>query len=301
MRSELHFDYFFLGREGEPHQTMPAIAVKDRSSGMLMAAAVPTKATGVYVANRVMAFMKKVCCEYGDLVVKSDQEPAIQKVVEDVGKLRAAAGGGKYIPENSPVGSSASNGVVERGIQSISGQARVILDAVESRWKVGVPSGHPILCYILEYAAFLLNRFEVSHDGKTSFERCKGKRAKTMGVEFGEEIYWKRKVVGACPREADGDLGRWCIPRSPRKIRRDYRRKHEGGVEGQECAAEADRREVGPRLSGHDHTRAMEGQRGRREERWRDAGSNPLNYRPAESGARDHEGADSEECQDHER
>ena len=42
----------------------------------------------------------------------------------------------------------------------------------------------------------MLNRFEVGYDGKTAYERCKGKRAKTLGIEFGEAILWKRKAVG---------------------------------------------------------------------------------------------------------
>lgn len=50
--------------------------------------------------------------------------------------------------------------------------------------------------WLIEYASFLLNRFEVGHDGKTSWERCKGKRAKTLGIEFGEAVLWRRKPLG---------------------------------------------------------------------------------------------------------
>ena len=31
---------------------------------------------------------------------------------------------------------------------------------------------------------------------KTTFERCKGKKAKTLGIKFGESVLWKRKLVG---------------------------------------------------------------------------------------------------------
>ena len=58
--------------------------------------------------------------------MKSDQEEAAKAVVEAVGKLRALEGGGKYIMENSPVGASQSKVVIERGIQSVAGQTRVI-------------------------------------------------------------------------------------------------------------------------------------------------------------------------------
>jgi hypothetical protein len=39
---------------------------------MLMGAVVPTKTTGTYVASRVMAFMKEVGREFGDVEAKSD-------------------------------------------------------------------------------------------------------------------------------------------------------------------------------------------------------------------------------------
>lgn len=163
---EVRFDFFFMGMEGEPGRTIPIVAVKERKSGMLMASVVPRKTTGTFVSRRILSFLQEVGCEFGDLIVKCDQEEAIKSVVNDVGRLRAAAGGGKYIVEHSPVGASASNGIIERGIQSVEGQVRVIKDMLETRWSVKLPVDHPVLCYLIEYASLLLNRFEVSHDGK---------------------------------------------------------------------------------------------------------------------------------------
>ena len=48
------------------------------------------------------------------MIVKSDQEPGVASIVEDVVRRRALVGGGRWICENPLVGSSASNGVVER-------------------------------------------------------------------------------------------------------------------------------------------------------------------------------------------
>ena len=53
-----------------------------------------------------------------------------------------------------------------------------------------------VVPWIVEYAAHLLNRFEVGHDGKTAYERSKGKTAKSMGIELGEAVLWKRKPAG---------------------------------------------------------------------------------------------------------
>ena len=196
--NEAHFDYAFLGKDGEPGKLLPLLVVKERITGMVLASAVPSKTTGEYITKRVMPFFQEIGCEYGDLTAKSDQEPAVMTVVRDVGRLRAANGGGRFVIENSPVASHASNGVVERAIQSVVAQVRVMLDALEAKWKVEIPYNHLVICFMIEYAAFLLNRFEVGHDGRTAFERCKGKKAKTMGIEFGEAVLWKKvSSVGA--------------------------------------------------------------------------------------------------------
>jgi hypothetical protein len=42
----------------------------------------------------------------------------------------------------------------------------------------------------------LLNRFEVGRDGRSAYERSKGKPTKMLGIEFGEAVHWKRKPVG---------------------------------------------------------------------------------------------------------
>ena len=68
--------------------------------------------------------------------------------------------------ENSPTGDSKSDGVVERAIQSVEGMVRVLKLALEMRLQVKMPTKHPIIPWLVEYASFLLSPFEVSSDGK---------------------------------------------------------------------------------------------------------------------------------------
>ena len=81
-----------------------------------------------------------------------------------------------------PVKSSASNGVVERGIQSVQGQVRTLKDGLESRWKREIAAVECIAPWIVEWSAHVLNRFEVGKDGRTAYERCKGKQATHLGI-----------------------------------------------------------------------------------------------------------------------
>ena len=132
--------------------------------------------------------------EVGDgsqaIVVKTDQEPSIKAIVEDLVKEREE---GRTIVEESPVQSSGSNGIVERRVQSIEGHLRVMLLELESRVGGEVDAGEPIVTFMPEYAAYLLNRLEVGKDGKTVYERTKGKEGSVVGVEFGEKVLWKKK------------------------------------------------------------------------------------------------------------
>ena len=134
--------------------------------GVLSHHAVSEKTTGEFVARRVLAFLSEIGSLYGDVIIMSDQGPALISLVEDVGRRRAAAGGGRWICENSPVGSSASNGVAEMAIQSVQRHVRVLKLALENKWNISIPHKHSKRPWIMEYSSFLLNRFDVGHDGK---------------------------------------------------------------------------------------------------------------------------------------
>ena len=192
---EVHFDFAFMGDENDPGNTVTILVAKEKKTKMTLSTAVPAKSTGKFVVERVWAFLKALGIDHLDVIAKSDQEPSIKKLVDEIGRRKAAAGG-RWIVESSPVGSHSSNGVVERGIQSVEGQVRVLKDCLEEKWGIKIEAKHAIVPWIVEYASHLLNRFEVGHDGRTAYERCKGKAAKSVGVEFGEGVLWRRKLEG---------------------------------------------------------------------------------------------------------
>ena len=82
---------------------------------------------------------------------------------------------------------------------------RAIVLAFEDRVGEQVDPREPIAQFIPEFAAFIINRLNVGKGGKTAAERCKGKRATVVGLEFGEKVLWK-KVGGS---RAEKFRGRW--------------------------------------------------------------------------------------------
>ena len=136
-----------------------------------------------FPANRINAFIRELGLEAQDLVLRSDQEPALQDLLAEVGRRRVPA--------------SASNGVAERGVQTVEGQIRVLKDAFETRVWTPIPSNHSILAWLVEFARTVINRYEVGRDGKTPFERFRGKQSRSIGLEFGEKVNFRRAAVGA--------------------------------------------------------------------------------------------------------
>ena len=146
---------------------------------MTMGTVVPAKgSTGRFAAEKVMEFMEE-CGDGGvDVIIKSDQEPAIQSLMKGVVEGRGDTNARRTIIEQSPVASSRSNGVVERAAQTIEGQIRVMKSALEGRLGKKVDAEKKIVTFMAEYAGYLVNRLEVGKDGKTAFERSRGKKAK---------------------------------------------------------------------------------------------------------------------------
>ena len=180
--AEIHIDYCFPCGAGvkprnlrekasEAAGNMTVMVLRDRDTRMTAAAVVPRKGTtGDFAAKRAAAFCTEIGYSGVSIIMKSDQEPAMKAVVEEVARWRAPA---KTIIEQSPVGSSQSNGIIERAIQSYEGLLRTLKSGLESKWKAEIPDGHAIFSWLSEYSAFLLNRYEVSADGKTSYERMR--------------------------------------------------------------------------------------------------------------------------------
>ena len=96
------------------------------------------------------------------------------------------------MPEYSPVRSSGSNGVIERGIKEVQGQLRVMKSALDTRVGVDIRGTSNILPWMVEYASVLINRYLVEKDSKTAYERLRGKKSKMLGFEFGESVHFRR-------------------------------------------------------------------------------------------------------------
>ena len=199
---------------------------------MCMATMVPMEGASIeFPARRALALLKEIGLEGSDVVIKSDQENAIGDLLNNIAKRRSAVSklekateeevqdlvGGvapadypRTIHDAAQVGSSQSNGFIERAIQDDEGQIRTLKSDLESRIGVKIPSSHDIVPWLGEYAAVLLNRSQVGADGRTAYERLKGKKTSLPGLQFGERIPWKSNVAPYQRKhKTDTDWAEW--------------------------------------------------------------------------------------------
>ena len=170
----VHFDYCFMGNIDE-QDTRCILVGKEEQTKYMLATVVPKKGMShEFPAKRVMAYLREMGLDQCELDIKHDQEAALADLVNEVVRQRGSV---RTIREQAPVGSSQSNGIIERGVLTIEGQVRVLKSALEER--IGrVKGDHPIIAWLVEFAAVLVNRYEVGVDGRTPYERMRGKTSK---------------------------------------------------------------------------------------------------------------------------
>lgn len=140
------------------------------------------------MARQAQAFLKDIGADKGATTLKSDQQPAISTLLNEVSRRRAAEGGGRIVAEHSAVGDSQVNGLIEPVMKSMEGQLRVARSALERWIWARIDLEHVAVTWLAEYTSMLSNRYEVGRDGKSAHERCKDKSLRLMGLEFGESV-----------------------------------------------------------------------------------------------------------------
>ena len=102
---EFHFDYCFPGDEFGCK--LSVLVGVEKYTGMKMASVVPTKGgTGAFAARKAIEQINESGHRELNVIVKSDQEPAIKFLMNDMSRMRTS---GKTLVEESPKRSSGSN------------------------------------------------------------------------------------------------------------------------------------------------------------------------------------------------
>ena len=194
----LNLDYYFLGN-GDGGDTITCIILKERYSRFLISYVVPAKGREEEVVDKLVKDIREMGIgESVPVVLKSDNENSIRAIV---GMLRDRVHV-QAPSEHNPRYDDQSKGIAERGVQSIEDQVRVSKLALEDNLGADIDVKHPIIHWLVAHSAWLLNRFEVGKDGRTAYQRVRGKHYKGFVFEFGEVVYGME-----VPRQRGGSMG----------------------------------------------------------------------------------------------
>ena len=101
---------------------------------------------------------------------RSDGEPAIIELKREAMKSASQQCGIEFIPEVTPKGVSAANGLAEGAVKEIKAKCRTLKYATDLMYGTELPSTHPCLPWLVLYSAQLINRARRGPDGRTPFE-----------------------------------------------------------------------------------------------------------------------------------
>ena len=111
-------------------------------------------------------------------------------VVEDESPEPDVAEAQVAVPEHGHPGESQSNGLAESAMKELVDEVRTLKMSLEHRLKSRLPNNHPVMAWLVEHSAYVLNRCKFDTDGRTSYGRLHGKESTARLCEFGERILW---------------------------------------------------------------------------------------------------------------
>ncbi len=187
---EVSFDYAFIRRDTE-EEVATLLVMRDRDSKSIRAWALEHK--GVDMAetvNRAVAGIQQLGYR-GRVLIRTDGEGALKALRN---AITAALPDGAT-PISTPVGESASNGIIEGAVKIVKGLLRVHLLALERKIGATFPAKHPVLAWLVEHVSDIISKYMVGLDGKTGYERLFGRPVREEGLEFGETLHWKHRAT----------------------------------------------------------------------------------------------------------
>jgi hypothetical protein len=191
----------FLGRKDEPGTVCVAHVVD-----------VDFKYRATLVADKgpVDYVIKGICEMRRDIgrkriIIRTDGEPAVTKLAEAVAAFRAE----ETALEMTSKDNSQGIGPVERGNYLVASCARALRSTIEEKLGWRIPIGHPIVSWLIRHCSWLLNRYSVGHDGKTPYERAKGRAYKGELCELFEVVLWRDIDKAEHKFEARFNVGVW--------------------------------------------------------------------------------------------
>ena len=172
----------------------------DVETGMCMAAQIEDKTQSMqYLSTCLQQFLMECGRTHAVLnntVIQSDNEDFLIALL----KATATSMGSNTAVRQSTAYTSQAQGSVERFHRTLMGQVRALKLQLENNYSTRLTSKHPIMPWMVKYAAYLLNRYAIHADGNTSYYRRWNKERKTPICELGETVLYMLPTAKQMPK-----------------------------------------------------------------------------------------------------
>ena len=147
-------DYAYIRRDDE-EVVATLLVMRDRDSKALRAWVLEHKGADlVETVDRAVAGVRQLGYN-GRVLIRTDGEPALVALRNAI--IKGLPDGAT--PVSTPVGESASNGVMEVAVKIMKGMLRVHLAALETKISARFPSGHAVLSWLVEHVTDLITKY----------------------------------------------------------------------------------------------------------------------------------------------
>ena len=189
------FDYAFVSDVGEVttdaefeaagDQAAKLLIVRDGKSKAVFAHVVPQN--GIDEKGFAVGSLVEDCkwLGYNKIVFKSDNEPAIVKLLTEALRELRIQGLEQRLEEHSPEYDPQSNGSAEVGVKLFKGHLRTLRSCLEAKIGFKIPVRHPLIDWLVRHAACLITWCAKGHDGRTAYQRVKARYFRTRLMAFG--------------------------------------------------------------------------------------------------------------------
>ena len=209
--SVVSFDYFFVTSDGmylrkdwdkiedrENRSYLKVLVVQDSMHKNVFAHGIERKGADDdgYAVQCIVQDIQWL--GFTKVILKSDNEKSIVRLLRESlkalrvdGECADGQGMEQVGEEHPPPYDPQANGAVEAAVKSVKGLMRTMLYGLQVRLKRKIPPTHPVVAWLASHSASVHRWRTRGTDGRTPYERARGRPFSTRLAEFGEYVKYK--------------------------------------------------------------------------------------------------------------
>ena len=210
----ISFDYAFVSDRGDVvnqegfdaagEGAAKVLVIRDSKSKSVFAHVVPSKGVDEkgFSVDALVEDVKWL--GYAKVTLKSDNEPAVVKLLTEALRELRVQGLEQTTEEHSPEYDPQANGSAEVAVRLLKGHLRTLRSSLEAQIGFRIPARHALMDWLVRHAAALITWCAKGHDGQTAYQRVRSREFRTKLMSFGEKCQFKNRSHEPLGNNADG-------------------------------------------------------------------------------------------------